>query len=99
MDPFQSQRVLMLSEKFGIILAENLDAIVSSNFVNSTNISMNMNSLLFNILHDFLIVIAIELVNAPSTDDISFSDQHSILIPAEFINQRSLMTGIMYMCP
>ena len=44
MDPLQSQRVLMLAERFGIILAENLDAIVSSNLVNSTNISMNMDS-------------------------------------------------------
>ena len=84
----------MLSERFGIILAENLDAIVSSNFVNSENISKD--SSLFNKIYYviFLTVIAIELVNASSTKDISFSDQNSILIPADFINQRSSMTGI-----
>ena len=44
----------------------------------------------------FLTVIATELVNASSTDDISSHDfrmQNSIFIPTEFIQQRSSIAG------
>ena len=44
MDPVQSQRVLMLSERFGFLLAENLDEVGSSKLVNSENISMYIRS-------------------------------------------------------
>ena len=40
-DPAQSQRVLMLSERFGFLLAENLDEVVTSKLWESNFISMN----------------------------------------------------------
>ena len=40
-DPAQSQRVLMLSERFGFLLAENLDKVGSSKLLESDFISMN----------------------------------------------------------
>ena len=41
-------------------------------------------------------MIATELINASNTNDISFQYrmQNSILIPAEFIQQRSFIAGI-----
>ena len=44
-------------------------------------------------IYYILIVIATELVDASNTNDISFKMQNSILIPAEFIQQRSSITG------
>ena len=53
-DPVQSQRLLLLSEKFGFLLAENLDEVGSSTKVDSENIcTYELFSIIYNI-HVFL---------------------------------------------
>ena len=44
-------------------------------------------------IYYILIVITTKLVDASNTNDISFKMQNSILIPAEFIQQRSSIAG------
>jgi len=41
-DPAQSQRLLLLSENFGLLLAENLDEVGFSKQWDSENICMNI---------------------------------------------------------
>ncbi|XP_065909619.1 uncharacterized protein [Dysidea avara] len=82
-DHNQSQILLKSSEKFGLLLAVNLDEVGSSVTIESENI-----------------VTRAELSGDNNGKDIYFPDakQHhfntSILIPASFIHQQSVTTGI-----
>ena len=91
--------MLLHSERFGILLPFNLDDGVT---VESDNIGMkNYNVISISESNDLLTEIATVLVSASNTEDLSSFNpaiQNSILIPEEFIRQRSLITGMHLYC-
>ena len=93
--------VLMNSETFALLLAENIE-IGSNQTVVSDNIGKSFSYLMLTmiwmtVLH---VVIVAELVDANNVNDITFPDpnsnvsiNNSISIPASYIQQQAMTTG------
>ena len=95
--------LLMNSERFALILAENLE-VGSIQVVISDNICKFLSKILA-IMSSMIIctVIAAELVDTDNISDITFPDpnidfntDNSIFIPASYIHERSMTTGKLY---
>lgn len=99
MDPIQSQLLLINSERFGLVLAENMNEVGSPAKIKSDNICKGRTYLKVSDWHWTVLVIVAELVNATSTEYIVFNGtnkQNSVLISTDFIKERSYTTGNIY---
>ena len=100
-DPGQSQRLLKNSERFALLLAENLHVAGASLTIVSENIGKNLSYVCSNIIlydHFSHIVIVVTLVDPNNTTDVTFpgpnvSVDNSLSISASYIQQRSNETG------
>lgn len=98
-DPGQSQKLLKNSERFALLLAENLHVVGASLTIVSENIGKNLSYVCSNItFYDHIIVIVVTLVDPNNTTDVTFpgpniSVDNSLSISASYIQLRSNETG------
>ena len=92
----QSQLLLINSERFGLLLAENMNEVGMSLTIQTDNICKSYTKTNSVINNSTCIVIAAEIVNTTITEPITFNgtnERNSISIPADFIWERFSATG------